>query len=368
MSSDFYLEEGSGVSAADMDPLGTAAASQQTGTGTTGEPVIGQLKGAAAGKKKAKLPMSTNKKVAIAFGSVVVAAGVLTMFGGGQAPAPKMGHPPPIATQPPLATQPPMGTQSQQSMIAAQGGVEGATVMGGESNQAVAAAQSQTMSGQNPGSAPMVQGAAAVQAGVQQTPTAAPPPAPAAPAATSAGPKQPPSLTQKQGLVPISDPAGWAHAKSVPEPASPSGENTKLAERVADLERKLAKLEHAGAVHAPTPARAAANDIAPPSHRPKAPRVARAAASSPAMSISRPSPAALGAGGAPQTGALVGLDNVHVIGTTTRQGVTTALLLIGNTNKRVAEGEVVPGLGTVAKIGTDAAGNAYAEINGVKYQ
>lgn len=366
MSSDFYLEEGSGVSAADMDPLGTAAASQQTGTGTTGEPVIGQLKGAAAGKKKAKQSMSTTKKAAIAFGAVVVAAGALTMLGGGQAPAPKMGHPPPMAIQPQA------GTQAPQGMIAAQGGGEGAMVMGGDGNQAAVAVQAPTMNSQNPGGAPMVQGGAAVQAGVPQTAAAAPPPAPVAPAASSAGPKQPPALAQKQGLASVSNSAGWDQSKSVPDnagqPAVASPENAKLAERVADLERKLAKLEQGGAVHAPTTPRAAANDIAPPSHRAKVQRLARAAVSSPAIPISRQLPAASGAGGTPQAGALVSLDNVHVIGTTTRQGVTTALLSMGSTNKRVVEGEVVPGLGTVAKIGTDAAGNAYAEINGVKYQ
>lgn len=363
MSSDFYLEEGSGVSAADMDPLGTAAASQQTGTGTTGEPVIGQLKGAAAGKKKAKQSMSTTKKAAIAFGAVVVAAGALTMLGGGQAPAPKMGHPPPMAIQPQA------GAQAPQGMIAAQGGGEGAMVMGGDANQAAAVAQAPTMNGQNPGGAPMVQGGAAVQAGVPQTPAAAPPPAPVAPAASSAGPKQPAALAQKQGSASVSNSAGWDQSKFVPDnagqPAAASPENAKLAERVADLERKLSKLEQRGAVTTP---RAAANDIAPQSHRVKVQRVARAAVSSPAMPISRQLPAASGAGGTPQAGSLVSLDNVHVIGTTTRQGVTTALLSMGGTNKRVVEGEVVPGLGTVAKIGTDAAGNAYAEINGVKYQ
>ncbi len=366
MSSDFYLEDGGGDTAAAMDPLGTAAASQQTGTGTTGEPVIGQLKGAAAGAKKAKQPMSTNKKVAMAFGAVVVAAGVLTMLGGGQVSAPKLGHPPPMAIQPQSVAPAPQG------MIAAQGGVEGATVMGGESNQAVAAAQTQTMSGQNPGGAPMVQGVATAQAGAQQTPGAVPPPAPSASAASSAAPKQPPALAQKQGLAPASNAAGWDQSKPVPDNAAQSAaasvENTKLADRVADLERKLAKLEQAGAVHASAASRAASNDIASPSHRAKAPRVARAAVSSAAMPNSRPTPAASGAGVAPQAGAVVSLDNVHVIGTTTRQGVTSALLSMGSVNKRVVEGEVVPGLGTVSKIGTDAAGNAYAEINGVKYQ
>lgn len=359
MSSDFYMDEG-GVTAADMDPLGTAAAAQQTGTGTTGEPVIGQLKSSAGTAKKAKQPMSSKKKIAFVIGGLVAAAGVLTILGSGQPPAPKMGHPPPVPAVDPGAS----AAGATAGMVSAPPTGDSSTVMGSSEVQPTGAPQTPAMPTQATGPAQAMQAPGpaqgAVQAAVQPTPSnSAPAPVSKSQAGTAI------SAGSGQGA----NAAGWEQSKPASDKGTvvvpSSADNAKLAERVAELERKLAKLEHTNENRAAPSQRASTNDMAPSSHRSKVQRLARAATSAPTTPVLRSAPTIGGPAQAPQAPSL---DNVHVIGITTRQGVTSALLSMGSTNKRVSEGQHVPGLGTVSKIGTDAAGNAYAEINGVTYQ
>ena len=61
-------------------------------------------------------------------------------------------------------------------------------------------------------------------------------------------------------------------------------------------------------------------------------------------------------------------ENVRVIGSSTRHGVTSALVDVGGTKFRVSPGESIPGLGTVQTVAVDAAGNPVVEINGARYQ
>ena len=367
MSSDFYMD--SAVSAADMDPLGTAAAAQQTGTGTTGEPVIGQLKSSTGAAKKAKQPMSSKKKMAFIIGGVVAAAGVLTVLSGGQPPSPKMGHPPPVTAAEPGAS----GAGAIAGMVSAPAAGDSSTVMGSSEGQPAGAPQSSAIGTQPaaPMQAVQAPGPAqgAMQASVQPAPTMpAPPPATPAPAVAS---KPTAGTAMSASAAPVTNAGGWEQSKQMPDKSASavpsSAENAKLVDRVAELERKLTKLGHSNENRAAPSQRSVASDVAPTSHRAKVQRLARAMATAPSTPVLRPTPTT-NLGGSAQSGQVASLDNVHVIGTTTRQGVISALLSMGSTNKRVTEGQLVPGLGTVSKIGTDAAGNPYAEINGVTYQ
>ena len=61
-------------------------------------------------------------------------------------------------------------------------------------------------------------------------------------------------------------------------------------------------------------------------------------------------------------------DGVRIIGSSTRHGVTSALVDVGGMKYRVSPGEAVPGLGTVQTVAVDAAGATVVEINGTRYQ
>jgi hypothetical protein len=365
MSMDFYSEAGAGVSAEQMDPMATAAAAQQIGTGTTGEPVIGKLKGKPGGKT-AKEPMSTTKKVAFGFGGIVLVSAILASFGGGQPAGPKIGHhQAPPGADPAAAA----AAASGAGMMGAPGDV--ATVMSGGAE--VHEAQTPTSA-----AAPANSPAAKV---VQATPPAA-----IQAAAPSTGGAPAPVSAEPVAARPVAGPTGQVAAKaSSAEAAKPNAdkavqtaaavqENAKLTERVADLERKLEKLERTKVSHATSATHITKADdehAAAPFKVQRISSATRIAASkfvSKAATKPAGTPVQQAQAGAGSAVAATGVDNVHVLGTTVRQGVMTALISVGNTNHRVTEGQIVPGLGMVTKIGADAAGNAFADINGVKYQ
>lgn len=138
-----------------------------------------------------------------------------------------------------------------------------------------------------------------------------------------------------------------AKEKAPAVPASPE----ELAARVATLEKRLARYERSEARERAQAARAAAQ--------------VRVAALVPAPSY-RPVPAP--AVVEMRKPAVLANDNVHVVGVSTRHGVTTALVDFGGAKHRVAAGEAIPGLGTVSSVAVDAAGNPVVEVNGVRYQ
>lgn len=343
-----------------MDPLGTAnnAAAQQTGTGTTGEPVIGKLP-KNAGAKKEKPPMSTPKKVGIALGVMFLAALILSSLAGNEQPAPKInpqaGH---VANDvsPASATVTPAG-----AMMGAQTAPDAATVMGGDAqnSQAPAGVQAQ----------PAAPAQAASDSGAPTAANAAAAPVPTAPAPLPAGagpaPQPQAAAPAVQGAPkPQSAEQPKADTERVAQSTAASSENAKLQERVTDLERKLAKLEQVKSTRAPAVnASAVEEKVAPRVKNARVPKSQPSGKTNQKPLISEQTTAA-----ANVASQIAPAPEVRVLGTTTRQGTITALISVGGTNVRVAEGQLLPGVGVVSKIGADAAGNAYADINGVKYQ
>ena len=345
-----------------MDPLGTAnqhafgqpmpSAEPAAGFGaapanaTTGAAPAAPVK---IGKVKTKKPLSTGKKVMYGAGGILFAFFALIIV---LDPGPQKinASPTPPATAPAAAEQ--MGAPGASG--------DTATLMG----DSAAPAPVDATAGTQPAAVetPAAAAPATAQAPASAPAAAAPAPAPA-PAAVAAAAPAPAPAVQPVEPKPVATPPEklvMAKEKAPAVTASPG----ELASRVATLERRLARYEREEARQRARAAIAAAEArVAATKTRDAAPAPAPAAI--PAATY-RPVSASSAVEMRPP--AVLLNDSVRVIGVSTRHGVTTALVDFGGVKHRVAAGQAIPGLGTVASVAVDAAGNPVVEINGVRYQ
>jgi cytoskeletal protein RodZ len=327
----------------EMDPLGTAA--QQP----FAEEDVGSTQSVKIGKVKSKKTMSKGKKIAYGAGGVVCAIlGLAILLDPGK---PKVNASP----RPPAPAQ--TAAAPSQMMGGDAGAPSPATVMGGSPAPVDSAAAAPTtdpskvavLAANAPAPAP------APAAAQGQAPTPAPTPAPA------------PAPAPVQAPVPAAQPAQVAahdgqkasakgrHKDQSTEKAGAANETpAELASRVAVLERRLAHYERE---EAQARARRAKDAVA----RYTAPAVKPVPAQSDKSTL-------LAQSAVEAKKPVLSGDNVRVIGSSTRHGVTSALVDFGGMKYRVSPGESIPGLGTVQTVAVDAAGNPVVEINGARYQ
>lgn len=346
MPNDFYSDPGvSEPSLRDqMDPLGTAG--QNTFVDQQAPSASVKI-----GKTKVKTKMSIGKKIGYGVGGLIAAfLGLVIVLD----PGTPQGNPSP---------KPPGGAPSQMMGANAAGG---ATVMGGAPAPVDGAAPASAMAGpEQPDVAVLVSSPSTPAASTPAPAPAAPAPAPAVttPAPASA-PAPAPMVQSVQAPPPVPVPAPapaaaqlvLAKSSDKPQPDVKAGPTqAELASRVAMLERRLARYERAEAQQ-----RARADrDSAP---RPMARPARQSLTSSEKLVVTSQ------AAGDPRKPAVLASDAVRVIGVSSRQGVTSALVDFGGAKHRVSNGDSIPGLGPVQTVAVDAAGNPVVEINGVRYQ
>lgn len=331
----------------EMDPLGTAA--QQP----FAEEDQGSTQSVKIGKAKTKKTMSKGKKIAYGAGGVVFAIlGLAILLDPGK---PKVNASP----RPPAHAQ--AAATPSQMMGGDAGAPSPATVMGGSPAPADPAAAAPTadpskvavLAANAPAAAP------APAAAQEQAPTPAPAPAPAPATAPAPAPVQAPAPAAQPAQVAARDgqkaSAKGHHKDQSNEKAGAANETpAELASRVAVLERRLAHYERE---EAQARARRAKDAVV----RYTAPAVKPVPAQSDKSTV-------LVQSAVEAKKPVLSGDNVRVIGSSTRHGVTSALVDFGGMKYRVSPGESIPGLGTVQTVAVDAAGNPVVEINGARYQ
>lgn len=343
MPNDFYPTSGSEPSLHDqMDPLGTAG--QHTFVADEPAPAASVK----IGKTQTKKKMSIGKKIGYGVGALVAGFfGLVIVLD----PGTPQGNPSP---------KPPAAAPGQ--MMGADAAA-GATVMGSAPVPADAAAQAPAAAAPAP-AAPDPASVAVLAPNSTPAPTAA---APAPAAAAAPAPAAPvPGATPAPAVQSVHTPAaaptpvaeqvvlakGPGKMQSTLKADAPA---PNLAARVAHLERRLARYEHAEAQQRVREAKVAALRATAP-----APKSGVA----PSEKLVVTSQAAI----EPRKPAVLSNDAVRVIGVSSRHGVTSALVDFGGAKHRVSPGESIPGLGAVQTVAVDAAGNPVVEINGVRYQ
>lgn len=348
---DFYHhDEGAEPGFSDeMDPLGTA--NQQTFANEE-QMSSGPVK---IGKAKTKKTMSKGKKIAYGAGGVVVAIlGLAILLDPGK---PKVNASP----RPPANAQAAAAPTQMMGGDAAAAGP--ATVMGGSpapadpAAAALAADPSKVATlAPNTATPAAAQAQAAAPAPVQEAPpAAAPAPAPApaqAQTSTSAAAAQPAQVAARDSEK---GSAKGRHKDQPAEKAAAASETpAELASRVAVLERRLAHYEREEAQARARRAKDTVVRYTAPAVKPVPAQTDKSNLLAPAVVEAKK--------------AVPVSDNVRVIGSSTRHGVTSALVDVGGLKYRVSPGESVPGLGTVQTVAVDAAGATVVEINGARYQ
>lgn len=332
----------------EMDPLGTAT--QQPFAQEDPAPT----QSVKIGKTKAKKTMSRGKKIAYGAGGVVVAIlGLAILIDPGK---------PQVNPSPRPPAHAPAAAAPSQMMGGDAGGTGPATVMGGSPTPADPAAAAPAADPSKvavlAANAPAPAAAPAPTPVPAHVPEAAPAHAPAPASAPAATPAPAPATQSVQVAARDSEKASakGRHKDQSTEKAGAATETpAELASRVAVLERRLAHYEreeaHARARRAKD---AVAGYTAPSAIKPVPAQTDKSSLLAQApVEAKKPMPAG---------------DNVRVIGSSTRHGVTSALVDVAGMKYRVSPGEAVPGLGTVQTVAVDAAGATVVEINGTRYQ
>lgn len=381
MNHQFYdqadIGDANGMDYADqMDPLNTAAA-----------PIEGEELETAQHDDKSgqeKKPMSLRKKILFGIGGPLLISAIYVVFfvdiGGTPNANPHLV--PPVAnaavpTAPPQAPAPASGSQNPPStnMVSGANQEEPTTLLGNSSDVAKPVMAEQQPTGQLATTTAMTTGTATMPAvpgpvEVAKTGQIAPVTQPVANQIAMPNSK-PTANTSPMSSTTAQNPAsavGQANAqvsresiaRSRPVSAS-SSSSEELVARLDALEKKLARFEHERSV---TSHVAMKTPVHPVSRKVKA---LDSAGASPESSI-RMTVQPLAAAGSSKNARVQDSDNMKVIGVATREGVVTALVEFGGIKRRVAVGEMVPGVGPVSNIGIDAGGNPTIEINGVRYQ
>lgn len=358
-STGFYADPAEPTFGEQMDPLGTAAQAERAAEKPAPSPSV------TIGKTKVKNKMSTGKKVALGAGGLLLAFLALVFALDSTQPNVNASPNPQVA----------MPALANPGQVMSADTADSATVMGGAPAPAAASPATPEVADQATaaviGAAPAPAPAApapAAPAPAAPTPAAPTPAAPAvasapaaAPAAATTPPATPAATPAAPATAPTAAPAVAAQAAQTSETAKldgkahvtakadmPSVTPEQLASRVSVLERRLARYERAEAQERARSAKEVAVR-AKPAVAVKVQPVAQSIAET-------KKPVALDA------------DTVRVIGVSTHHGVTTALVDFGGVKSRVAQGQSIPGLGTVQSVAVDAAGNPVVEINGVSYR
>ncbi|MBY0240021.1 MAG: hypothetical protein K2X55_11970 [Burkholderiaceae bacterium] len=347
-STGFYGDQAEPTFGEQMDPLGTAKPAEFAAEKPASPASLN------IGKTNVAKKMSTRKKVAFGAGGVLLAFLALVVILDSAQPTVNASPKPQAATPAPANPGQMMGAEV----------ASGATVMGGTPTSAAAASPAMpdvadqskvavpapAQATQAPTSAPVAPMPSSAQ--VAATAIALAQTAPAAPAAGAAAAPATPAAaslaaaTQTARITPSSKSNGKAQSGEKTE--APSVTPEQLALRVAVLERRLARYERGDAQERARIVKEAVARTKPATSEKVLP------VAQPFVEVKKP--------------VVLENDSVRVVGMSTHHGVTSALVDYGGVKKRVAQGDSIPGLGTVQAVAADAAGNVVVEINGVRYQ
>lgn len=313
-------------------------------------PVIGdqQIGGKIEPRSQApgKKAMSTGKKVGLGIGGAffLAAAGLILLD-------PGPGVAPPKPTQPPAAMQEQPAPAAAATVLAGDGAAPGATLMSDATPATTAPAVEDAA--KLDAKSPVVSASQEIK--VEQKPPAPVPqpvsvPIPAMVTIDAKGPK-------KSGNSAV------ATSTSAPEAGIKPKSEADLNERVAMLERRLARFERQNQGGGRARATGTGTSELDQSRVRAAGRTTAVPLAEAQRLQEKATPPIAPVKPAASTG-----DSVRVLGLSKRQGISTAVIEFAGVRHRVAVGQAVAGLGVVSTAAFDAAGNPVVEINGVRYE